>query len=101
MQAIPGIWPLRPRSFVQSGRRTGLGTVQIEEEPPDPAVPVSELGLFLGIEFAPGADVATLTLPIAADGVAEPEEGVVIVLEGFGDPVVPEPIELTGVVPPG
>ena len=38
----------------------------------------------------------TLTIPIAADGVAEPNEGVALVLDGFGDPVIPQPIELTG-----
>ena len=68
-------------------------------EPPAPAVPLSELGLFLGIEFAPGTDVTTLSLPVAADGVTEPAEGVVILLEAFEDPVVPERMELTGVVP--
>jgi len=70
-------------------------------EPPVPAIPISELGLFLSIEFAPGSDVATLSLPIAADALTEPDEGLVIVLDGFGDPVVPEPITLTGVVPAG
>jgi hypothetical protein len=72
----------------------GLGFI-----PPDPAVPLSELGLFLWIEFAPGATVATLTIPIAADGVAEPEERVSLELDGFGDPVVPQPIRFFGVVP--
>jgi hypothetical protein len=67
--------------------------------PPVPAVPLADLGLFLGIEFAPGATEATITVPIAADGLAEPTEGVVLLLDGFGDPVVPLPIELTGEVP--
>ena len=66
--------------------------------PPDPAVPLSQLGIFLSIEFTPGDRVATLSIPIAADGVEEPAEGVVLLLDGFGDPVVPTPIELTGVV---
>jgi hypothetical protein len=69
--------------------------------PPDPAVPLSELGIFLGIEFAPGAVEASFAVPLAADGAAEPAEGVVLLLDGFGDPVVPEPIELTGEVPAG
>ena len=68
-------------------------------EPPDPAVPLSELGIFLDLEFPPGGIDATLSLPIAADGVTEPAEGVVLLLDGFGDPVVPVPIELTGEVP--
>jgi hypothetical protein len=68
--------------------------------PPDPAVPLSGLGLFLGIEFAPGERVARLRIPIAADGVAEGTEGVMLVLDGFGDPVVPVPIEITGTVTP-
>jgi hypothetical protein len=67
-------------------------------DPPVPAVPLSELGIFLGIEFEPGDRVATLTIPIAADGVEEPGEGVVLLLDGSGDPVVPRPIELTGLV---
>ncbi len=67
--------------------------------PPDPAVPLSELGLFLGIEFAPGATEVTVSIPIAVDGLAEPTEGVALLLDGFGDPVVPLPIELTGEVP--
>jgi hypothetical protein len=29
----------------------------------------------------------------------EPREGVVLLLDGFGDPVIPVPIELTGTVP--
>ena len=67
--------------------------------PPVPAVPLSELGLFLGIEFAPGATEATVAIPVAADALTEPTEGVVLLLDGFGDPVVPAPIELTGEVP--
>jgi hypothetical protein len=67
--------------------------------PPDPAVALSILGIFLSIEFLPGERVATLSIPIAADGVAEPKEGVAMVLDGFGDPVVPRPIKLEGSVP--
>ena len=40
--------------------------------PPDPAVPLSELGIFLSLEFMPGETQATVTVPIAVDGVAEP-----------------------------
>ena len=65
--------------------------------PPDPAVPLSQTGISLAIEFPPGEKVVTLTLPIAADGVAEPSEGVALLLDGFGDPVIPQPIELTGI----
>ncbi|HWM27982.1 MAG TPA: hypothetical protein VNQ14_05960, partial [Woeseiaceae bacterium] len=67
--------------------------------PPDPAVPLSELGIFLSLEFMPGQTQATATVPVAVDGMAEPAEGVVLLLDGFGDPVVPVPIELTGSVP--
>jgi hypothetical protein len=67
--------------------------------PPAPAVPLSELGIFLNLEFMPGQTQATATVPIAGDGVAESAEGIVLLLEGFGDPVVPVPIELTGSVP--
>ncbi|HWN07402.1 MAG TPA: hypothetical protein VNO53_09590, partial [Steroidobacteraceae bacterium] len=67
--------------------------------PPDPAVPLSDLGLSLGVEFQPGDTAVTVSLPIRADGRAEPAEGVVLLLDGFGDPVVPQPIEMTGVVP--
>lgn len=69
--------------------------------PPVPAVPLSELGLFLGIEFAPGATEISVSIPTASDGLAESTEGIVLLLEGFGDPIVPVPIELTGVVPGG
>jgi hypothetical protein len=68
-------------------------------EPPSPAVPLSELGLFFGIEFARGTREATVTIPIARDGRAEPLEGVTLRLEGFEDPVVPHPIDITGFVP--
>jgi hypothetical protein len=78
-----------PASYLE-----GLGFV-----PPDPAIQLSEFGLFLGIEIPPGETVATLTLPIAADGVAESEERVALTLYGFGDPVVPHPIKFYGVVP--
>ena len=64
-------------------------------------MPLSELGLSLGLEFQPGDTAVTVSLPVAADGVAEPAEGVVLLLEGFGDPVVPVPIEMTGEVPGG
>jgi hypothetical protein len=67
--------------------------------PPDPAVPLSELGIFLYLEFLPGETQATVTLPTFADGLPEPQEGVVLLLDGFGDPVIPVPIELTGTVP--
>jgi hypothetical protein len=66
--------------------------------PPGPAVPLSDLDIWLGIEFAPGSTEATVSIPTAADGLAEPTEGVVLLLDGFGDPVVPVPIELTGEV---
>ena len=66
--------------------------------PPDPAVPLSELGLSLGIEFEAGATVKTVTIPTRTDGVAEPAEGVALLLDGFEDPVVPQPIEMTGLV---
>jgi hypothetical protein len=69
-------------------------------EPPSPAVPLSELGLFFGVEFARGTRVATVTIPITRDGRAEPREVVTLRLEGFEDPVVPRPIDITGIVPP-
>jgi len=69
-------------------------------EPPDPAVPLSELGIWLSLQFEPGATAASVSIPVAADGVTEPAEGVALKLDGFGDPVVPAPIELTGNVPP-
>jgi hypothetical protein len=64
--------------------------------PPDPAVPLSELGLWLGLEFQPGDTARTVTIPTRTDGIAEPAEGVVLLLDGFEDPVVPQPIEMTG-----
>ena len=67
--------------------------------PPDPAVPLSELGIFLAIEVAPGTRETTLTIPIDPDGAPEPREGVALRLQGFGDPVIPRPINLTGLVP--
>jgi hypothetical protein len=78
-----------PRSFLE----------QFGIEPPVPAVPLSQLGLFLGLEFETGAREKTLTIPIARDEIAEPLEGVSLLLESSGDPVVPSPIELTGLVP--
>jgi hypothetical protein len=67
--------------------------------PPVPAVPFSELGIFPFVEFAPGQREVQLTFPIAADGVGESSEGMALVLDGFEDPVVPVPIEITGLVP--
>lgn len=64
--------------------------------PPRPAVPLSELGLFMGIEFAPGTSEASVSIPTAVDGRAEPMEGVELQLDGFGDPVVPVPITVKG-----
>ena len=67
--------------------------------PPDPAIPLSELGLSLGLEFEPGITALSVSIPIRADASHEALEGVVLVVDGFGDPVVPTPIEATGVVP--
>ncbi len=67
--------------------------------PPDPAVPLSQLGIFFNIEFPPGETMAALSIPILSDGVQEPDEGVLLLLDGYGDPVVPLPIEMTGRVP--
>lgn len=67
--------------------------------PPVPAVPLSELEISLNAEFPAGVTEVTLSIPIAPDGKSEPPEGVALRLDGFGDPVVPVPIELTGAVP--
>lgn len=67
--------------------------------PPVPAVPLSQLGLAFGLEFAEGEQEKTITIPIAADGVAEGAEGVALKLDSFGDPIVPASIDLTGTVP--
>ena len=67
--------------------------------PPDPAIPLSDLGLSLGLEFEPGVTALSVSIPIRADASHEALEGVVLVVDGFGDPVVPTPIEATGVVP--
>jgi hypothetical protein len=64
-----------------------------------PAVPLSTLGISFGLEFEPGEQVKVVSIPVAQDGAAEGEEGVALRLDGFGDPVVPQPIELTGTVP--
>jgi hypothetical protein len=67
--------------------------------PPDPAIPLSQLGLSPGLEFEPGTTAVTFEIPIRADARAEPFEGVVLLLDAAGDPVVPQPIEATGAVP--
>lgn len=103
--ASSGFWPIQ---LVAAGDRFGeLDSEDLPQwfleslgiTPPDPAVPLSELGLFFGIEFAPGTRETTLTIPIDPDGAPEPREGVALRLEGFGDPVIPRPINLTGLVP--
>ena len=65
--------------------------------PPDPAIPLSELGLSLGLEFEPGVTAVSVAIPIRADGAHEPTEGVALLVDGFGDPFVPTPIEATGI----
>jgi hypothetical protein len=40
----------------------------------------------------------TVSIPVRRDGRAEPAEGVALLLDGFDDPVVPQPIEVTGFV---
>jgi len=72
---------------------------QICCEPPIPAVPLSQLGILFGIEFPAGVREAKLTIPIDADARTEAAEGIVLRLDGFGDPVVPRPIEMIGLVP--
>jgi hypothetical protein len=66
--------------------------------PPEPAVPLSELGLWFFIEIEPGDTETTLTIPIKDDGVSEPEEVVALILGG-DDVIVHGTIELTGRVP--
>lgn len=98
-------WTVRP--VAPEGRFPELDTDDLPAEwfeqfgilRPEPAVPLSQAELFLWIQFAPGQTETTLTLPIGADTQAEPAEGVALVLEGFDDPVVPDPIELVGTVP--
>ncbi len=63
---------------------------------PDPAVPLSALGLSLGIEFEPGDTAKSITIPTRSRRHRRTAEGVVLLLEAFGDPVVPQPIEMTG-----
>ena len=99
-------WPVEIRPA--AGRFAELDTNDVTPEflrrfgiePPDPAVPLSALGIGLHVEFTPGERVTHLRIPISADGVMEGTEGVVLLLDGFGDPVVPVPIELTGTVAP-
>jgi hypothetical protein len=67
--------------------------------PPQPAIPLSELGLAPGLEFEPGTTAVTFAIPIRADARSEAAEGVVLLLDAAGDPVVPRPIEATGIVP--
>ncbi|HKX99570.1 MAG TPA: hypothetical protein VJL86_07615, partial [Steroidobacteraceae bacterium] len=67
--------------------------------PPDPAISPSQLGLYLGLEFEPGVTALSVEIPLRRDGAHEPAEGVVLLVDGFGDPVVPTPIEASGVVP--
>jgi hypothetical protein len=69
--------------------------------PPAPAVPLSQLGIFFGIEFASGEQVKSISIPLAQDGVTEGDEGVALRLIAIDDPIVPYPIELTGTVPGG
>jgi hypothetical protein len=100
-----GFWSVAPLSA--QGRFPELDTDDVPASflenwgiiPPVPAVPLSELGIFFSVEFAPGAQVATVSMPIAQDATQEAAEGVVPYLDGFGDPVVPQPLELTGLVP--
>lgn len=101
-----GFWTLEMRS--PHGRFNELDSDDVPVSflesrgiiPPVPAVPLSQLGLFFGLEFEAGQQLATITIPTAPDATAEPREGVVLVLDGFGDPVVPQPIEITGAVTP-
>jgi len=67
--------------------------------PPAPAVPLWQLGISFGIEFAPGEQVKSVSIPIAQDALAEGEEGLALRLRAEDDPIVPNPIELTGTVP--
>jgi hypothetical protein len=102
--ANPGFWFLQ---FVP----TGAGLAELDSDdvpawlletygilPPVPAVPLSELGIFLKAEFPAGVTELSLSIPVARDGRSEPAESVSLFLDGLGDPVVPEPIGLTGIV---
>jgi hypothetical protein len=98
-------WPLQ--IVAAAGRFTELDTDDVDPAfleqfgmvPPDPAIPLSQLGLSPGLEFEPGTTAVTFEIPIRADARAEPFEGVVLLLDAAGDPVVPQPIEATGAVP--
>lgn len=70
-------------------------------EPPDPAVPLSDIGFFVLLFFDPGVQEATVEIPLLADGVAESEEQVTLTTETLepDDPTLPEPLTLTGIVP--
>ena len=101
-------WAFWPAQVIAAGSRFAeLDTDDVEPAfleqfgivPPQPAVPLSELGLSLGLEFEPGVTARSIMIPVRADGAAEPAEGVVLLVDGFGDPVVPQPIEAIGLVP--
>jgi hypothetical protein len=101
-------WAFWPVQVIAAGSRfEELDTDDVERAfleqfgilPPQPAVSLSDLGLSLGLEFEPGTTVRSVTIPVRADGTAEPVEGVVLRVDGFGDPVLPRPIETTGIVP--
>jgi hypothetical protein len=103
-------WAYWPVQIVAAGARFAeLDTDDVEPAfleqfgigPPRPAVPLSELGLSLGLEFEPGVTARSVAIPVRADGTAEPLEGVSLRVDGFGDPVVPQPIGATGIVPAG
>ena len=42
--------------------------------PPEPAVPLSDLGLWLGIEFEPGDTAKTVTIPTRPTGSPNPSK---------------------------
>ena len=100
MAIVEPIWATTVRLLPNIAAMVAANTRPAEvTTPPVPAIPLSQLGIVFGLEFAEGEQVKTITIPIAADGVAEAAEGVALRLDGFGDPVVPVPIELTGTVP--
>lgn len=67
---------------------------------PDPPQPLWE-AVYPYIYIPAGSTTATFQIPTVADGLVEGREVITVTLEGWEDPLLPEPIALRGVVRDG
>ena len=93
-EEIPGLPALGTDDVTEEFLLTQLGWV------PDPPVPLWE-SLYASLLIPAGSTTASFDIPTVRDGAAEGREGILVTIEAWEDPLLPEPITVRGIVRDG